>query len=195
MDVLVSLGGLALAWPVLALIGLAVLLSSGRPVVFSQERIGLGGRPFRLRKFRTMRRLEGAEAGLFEPGSQARVTPAGRFLRAYKLDELPQLWNVLLGEMSLVGPRPEIRKWVEACPERWREVLAIRPGITNPASVHYRDEEEILAASPDPERTYRDVILPHKLDIYKEYAHNTTLLGDLGVVVETLGKILRRSRV
>ena len=194
MDVLFSLGGLALAWPVLALIGLAVLLTSGRPVIFSQERIGLDGRPFRLRKFRTMRPLEGAEAGLFEPGSQARVTPVGRFLRAYKLDELPQLWNVLVGEMSLVGPRPEIRKWVETYPERWREVLAIRPGITDPASLLYRDEEEILAASPDPERTYRDVILPHKLDIYAKYTHNRSLLGDLGVVIETLGKILRRSR-
>ena len=194
MDVLFSLGGLALAWPVLALIGLAVLLTSGRPVIFSQERIGLDGRPFRLRKFRTMRRLEGAEAGLFEPGSRARVTPVGRFLRAYKLDELPQLWNVLVGEMSLVGPRPEIRKWVETYPERWREVLAIRPGITDPASLLYRDEEEILAASPDPERTYRDVILPHKLDIYAKYTHNRSLLGDLGVVIETLGKILRRSR-
>ena len=165
MDVLFSLGGLAFAWPFLGLIGLAILLNSGRPVIFSQERVGLDGRPFRLKKFRTMRRLKGAEAGLFEPGSQARVTPVGRFLRAYKLDELPQLWNVLMGDMSLVGPRPEIRKWVEAYPERWREVLETRPGITDPASILYRDEEAILAASPDPEKTYREIILPHKLDI------------------------------
>ena len=180
--------------PFLALIGLAVLLTSGRPVIFSQERIGLGGRPFRLRKFRTMRALEGAEAGFFEPGSRARVTPVGRFLRAYKLDELPQLWNVLVGEMSLVGPRPEIRKWVETYPERWRKVLAIRPGITDPASLLYRDEEEILAASPDPEKTYRDVILPHKLDIYEDYVDHRTDLGDLRLIVETLARILIKTR-
>jgi lipopolysaccharide/colanic/teichoic acid biosynthesis glycosyltransferase len=194
LDIIFSLAGLVAIWPFLALIGLAVLLTSGRPVLFSQERVGLNGRPFRLLKFRTMRNLEGAESGLFEPGNQARVTPVGRFLRAYKLDELPQLWNVLKGEMSFVGPRPEIRKWVEAYPERWRKVLTIRPGITDPASIHYRDEEEILAASPDPDKTYRDNILPHKLDIYREYVDNRSLRGDLGVIIETLEKILRRSQ-
>src|SRR5512140_112288 len=186
LDILFSLAGLAVAWPFLALVGLTVLLTSGRPVLFSQARIGLNGRPFRLKKFRTMSRLEGAESGLFEPGDRTRVTPVGRFLRAYKLDELPQLWNVLKGEMSLVGPRPEIRKWVEAYPERWRKVLMIRPGITDPASLHYRDEEEILAASPDPDKTYRDIILPHKLDIYMKYVDNRGILGDLGAVLETL---------
>ena len=194
VDILFSLAGLTLAWPLFAFIGMAVLLSSGSPVLFSQERVGLNGRPFMLKKFRTMRTRQGAESGIFEPGSRARVTAVGRFLRAYKLDELPQLWNVLKGEMSMAGPRPEIRKWVDAYPERWRKVLSIRPGITDPASIFYRDEEAILAASPDPEKAYRENILPHKLDIYENYLHNRTLLGDFGAIVETLGKIVWRSQ-
>jgi lipopolysaccharide/colanic/teichoic acid biosynthesis glycosyltransferase len=118
----------------------------------------------------------------------------GRILRFYKLDELPQLWNVLKGEMSMVGPRPEVRKWADAYPEQWRKVLSVKPGITDPASLHYRDEEAILAASPDPEKAYREGILPKKLDFYEEYVDNNTLLGDLGLVMRTLGEILRRSQ-
>ena len=191
-DLLLSLTGLAVLWPFLALVGLVGLLTSGGPVFFAQERIGLHGRPFRVLKFRTMRPLRGAEAGSFEPGSRSRVTPFGRILRAWKIDELPQLWNVLKSEMSFVGPRPEIRKWVEAYPERWRAVHAIKPGITDPASIRYRDEEDILAASPDPERTYRDVILPHKLELYEAYVAHTTWLGDVGIILETLAKIVKR---
>ena len=194
LDIVFSLLGLAALWPVLALIGMSIFLTSGPPAIFSQERVGRGGRPFRLLKFRTMTSLKGAEAGLFEPGSRARVTPFGRFLRAYKIDELPQLWNVLMGEMSLVGPRPEIRKWVDVYPERWRKVLSVRPGITDPASLHYRNEEEILAASPDPEKAYRDVILPHKLDFYERYADNVGPFRDFGVLMRTLSRILQRGQ-
>jgi lipopolysaccharide/colanic/teichoic acid biosynthesis glycosyltransferase len=190
-DILVSLAGLTLLWPFLELIWLIVLLTSGSPVLFSQTRVGRYGRPFSLKKFRTMRVLRGAEAGLFHPGDQTRVTAVGRFLRAWKLDELPQLWNVLKGEMSLVGPRPEIRKWVDAYPERWRKVLSVKPGITDPASLVYRDEEEILAASPDPERTYRDVILPHKLDLYEEYVDKRTFCGDLWIILATIIKVVK----
>lgn len=192
-DILFSLGALALAWPILALIGMGVFLNSGSPVLFSQTRVGLGERPFSVKKFRTMRALKGAEAGFFEPGSRARVTPFGQFLRAWKVDELPQLWNVLKGEMSFVGPRPEIRRWVDAYPERWRKVLTVRPGITDPASLVYRDEEEILASSSDPEKTYREVILPHKLKLYEEYVNRRTFAGDFMIIVETLGKIVVRS--
>jgi len=192
IDVLFSLLGLTLAWPFLELIWLVVLLTSGSPVLFSQTRIGRNGRPFSLKKFRTMRVLRGAEAGLFQPGDQTRVTAVGRFLRAYKLDELPQLWNVLKGEMSVVGPRPEIRKWVDAYPERWARVLSVKPGITDPASLVYRDEEEILAASPDPEKAYRAVILPHKLRLYEEYVDNRTFFGDIRIVLETIVKVVER---
>jgi len=190
-DLSVSLAGLCLLWPLLAIIGFAVRLTSGGPILFIQERAGRGGRPFRLLKFRTMEVLKGAERGLFEPGSRTRVTPFGRILRAYKIDELPQLWNVLKGEMSFVGPRPEIRKWVEAYPDRWRKVLSVKPGITDPASIVYRDEEEILGASPDPEKTYRDVILPHKLSLYEGYVDHATFWGDLQTILATLAKIAR----
>lgn len=189
LDVLLSLSGLLTLMPVFAIIALAAQLTSGRPILFSQERIGYRGRPFRVLKFRTMEVLKGAERGLFEPGSRARVTPFGRVLRAYKIDELPQLWNVLKGEMSFVGPRPEIRRWVEAFPDRWRKVLSVKPGITDPASIVYRDEEEILAASSDPERTYRDVILPHKLSLYEDYVDHRTFWGDLRIILATLAKV------
>jgi len=192
LDIGLSLAGLALTWPLLALIGLGVWTSSGRPALFSQTRVGRSGRPFRVQKFRTMRPHRGAEAGSFEPGGRERITSFGRVLRDWKLDELPQLWNVLKGEMSFVGPRPEIRKWVDLYPERWRGILAVKPGITDPASLYYRDEEAVLAASPDPEETYRKVILPHKLDLYESYVRNRTFLGDIRIILETLAKILQR---
>lgn len=188
-DIVVSLLGLVALGPVLLGVALAARLTSGRPVLFTQERLGRGGRPFSLKKFRTMTNRPGAEAGLFEPGSRVRVTPFGRLLRAWKLDELPQLWNVLKGEMSFVGPRPEIRKWVEAYPERWRRVLAVKPGITDPASIVYRDEEDILARSADPDRTYREVILPHKLDLYEGYVAGRSFKGDIGLILETLRRV------
>jgi len=194
-DLSLSLAGLAVLWPFLALIGLALFLTSGCPVFFSQQRVGLNGRPFDVKKFRTMRYFPGAASGSFEPGSRTRVTPFGRLLRAWKLDELPQLWNVLRGEMSFVGPRPEIRKWIEVYPERWRRVLAIKPGITDPATLYYRNEEEVLAASPDPDKTYRDVILPHKLDLYEEYVIKKTFLGDFQIILETLGRVVDKTRV
>ena len=188
-DVTVSLAGLGLLWPLFSVIALALWLTSGGPVLFVQERAGRRGRPFRLLKFRTMAVLQGAENGLFEPGSRARVTPFGRILRAYKIDELPQLWNVLRGEMSLVGPRPEIRKWVEAFPDRWSRILSVKPGITDPASVVYRHEEEILAGSSDPDETYRSEVLPHKLTLYEDYVQNRTFWGDIRIVLLTIAKI------
>ncbi len=190
-DLTASLAGLILLGPFLMIVGIAVGLSSGLPIFFVQERVGLRGRPFRLTKFRTMMVLKGADAGLFEPGGRSRVTPFGRVLRAYKIDELPQLWTVLKGEMSFVGPRPEIRKWVEAFPERWRKILSVKPGITDPASVVYRDEEAILAASPDPEKAYREDILPHKLALYEDYVDHRTFSGDLRIILATLAKIAK----
>ncbi len=143
-------------------------------------------------KFRTMTVRKGTEQGSFDAGSAARVTRVGAFLRKTKLDELPQLWNVLKGDMSLVGPRPEVRKWVEAYPERWARVLTVRPGITDPASIEFRNEEDILAASPDPERTYREVILPRKLDLYEEYVRTRSFWGDVGILLKTVWAVVGR---
>ncbi len=191
LDGFVSLLGLTFLLPVLALIGFMILITTGRPVLFSQVRVGLYGREFILKKFRTMKVLKGTEKGSFEPGRRDRVTAVGRFLRASKLDELPQLWNVLKGEMSLVGPRPEIRKWVDAFPEKWQNVLSVLPGITDPASLLYRNEEELLSMSLDPEETYGGIILPHKLRIYEAYVQKRTIIGDLWIIAVTVGKIFR----
>ena len=128
----------------------------------------------------------GTEKGSFEAGSARRVTPVGRFLRKTKLDELPQLWNVIKGEMSLVGPRPEVRKWVDAYPARWARVLEVKPGITDPASIVFRNEEELLAAAKDPEDAYRNAILPRKLDLYEEYLRTRTFWGDVGIIFKTM---------
>lgn len=185
-DIVASGIGLVVLLPLLILIALAVAVNSGLPVLFRQSRVGRGGRDFRLMKFRTMSVLKAAERGTFEAGSARRVTAVGRILRKTKLDELPQLWNVLLGDMSLVGPRPEVRKWVEVYPERWAWVHTVRPGITDPASILYRNEEELLAASPDPERMYREEILPRKLQCYEAYVRDRSFCGDLGILFRTV---------
>jgi lipopolysaccharide/colanic/teichoic acid biosynthesis glycosyltransferase len=135
-------------------------------------------------------RRKAQDAGTFDAGATSRVTPIGRFLRKSKLDELPQLWNVLRGEMSLVGPRPEVRKWVDAYPERWTFVHAVRPGITDPASIRFRNEEEILAASTDPEATYRDVILPQKLVLYEDYVRDRSFWGDIAIILKTIAVVV-----
>lgn len=192
MDVVGALAGLVVLSPLLGLMWLAVVAESGLPGLFRQCRAGLGGRDFMLFKFRTMTVRKGTEQGSFDAGSAARVTRVGAFLRKTKLDELPQLWNVLKGDMSLVGPRPEVRKWVEAYPERWARVLTVRPGITDPASIEFRNEEDILAASPDPERTYREVILPRKLDLYEEYVRTRSFWGDVGILLKTVWAVVGR---
>ena len=133
-----------------------------------------------------------SESGAFDVGDTSRVTAVGRFLRKTKLDELPQLWNVLRGDMSLVGPRPEVRKWVEAYPERWAKVLTVRPGITDPASIAFRNEEELLTAAPDPENYYRNVILPRKLALYEQYVATRSFWGDVGILLKTVWTVVVR---
>ena len=203
VDILGAVVGLFLLSPVLAFIWLVVVLESGLPGVFRQQRAGRGGRDFVLLKFRTMtqrkaesrklkaEKLDSTESGAFDVGDTSRVTAVGRILRKTKLDELPQLWNVLRGDMSLVGPRPEVRKWVEAYPERWAKVLAVRPGITDPASIAFRNEEELLAQAVDPEEAYRNVILPQKLALYEQYVENRSFWGDMGIIINTIWAVIR----
>ena len=193
LDVIGAAIGLGLLAPMYLLIAVSVLLTDGSPVLFRQIRVGRSGREFRLLKFRTMKERSDAESGSFDAGDTSRVTRVGRWLRRLKLDELPQLWNVLRGEMSLVGPRPEVRRWVEAYPDRWERVLTARPGVTDPASIEYADEESVLAGVDDPEAHYRDVILPHKLDLYEEYVASRTLLGDLRILGQTFVRLCWRS--
>jgi len=189
-DFTVSLVSLILLSPFFILIMAGIIIFDGRPVLFRQMRVGVNGSGFMLNKFRTMRVIRGAASGTFDAGDTSRITKIGAFLRKTKLDELPQLWNVFKGDMSLVGPRPEVRKWVDAYPERWAKVLTVKPGITDPASIYYRNEEELLAQADDPVACYRDQILPHKLDLYEEYVRTRTFLGDIFLIFKTIMLVL-----
>jgi lipopolysaccharide/colanic/teichoic acid biosynthesis glycosyltransferase len=147
-----------------------------------------------LYKFRSMTISDCSTEGSFDAGNKDRITHFGAFLRKTKLDELPQLWNVLKGDMSFVGPRPEVRKWVDAYPARWMKVLVMRPGITDPASIYYLNEEELLAQADDKEAFYRNHILPHKLDLYEEYLRSRTFWGDIRLIFKTMLSVLLPGR-
>jgi lipopolysaccharide/colanic/teichoic acid biosynthesis glycosyltransferase len=191
-DLLFSSLGLLLFFPLFLVISVAIHLDSPGPVFFRQVRVGRYGRPFRIFKFRTM--CAGAETGgrKITVGDDPRVTRAGRFLRKLKLDELPQLFNVVKGEMSLVGPRPEVPRYVEFYPEEIRrQVLSVRPGITDIASIKYRDESTLLAGAADPEGMYVNVVLPEKLKHYVRYVSERTLWLDFKIVLLTLREVLR----
>jgi lipopolysaccharide/colanic/teichoic acid biosynthesis glycosyltransferase len=192
-DIVASALGLVVLFPAMLAIAGLILMESGPPVLFQQIRVGRFGRDFRLYKFRSMTVLPGSEQGSFDAGKRQRVTRLGRFLRQAKLDEFPQLWNVLRGDMSLVGPRPEVRRWVEAYPDRWAKVHQLRPGITDPAAIQFRNEEELLARTSEPERTYRDIILPQKLTLYEAYSRTQSLGGDLLILLRTFAALLRSS--
>ncbi len=192
VDILLSLLGLTLlALPLLA-IALWVKLDSRGPVLFRQQRVGRFGRPFMIHKFRTMAVDAPARGPQITVGADPRITRAGQVLRAAKLDELPQLWDVLRGAMSLVGPRPEVPKYVALYPDEMRELLlSVRPGITDLASLQYRDESAVLAAAADPERAYVEQVLPAKLALSSRYVREATLLGDLRLILATLSALRR----
>jgi lipopolysaccharide/colanic/teichoic acid biosynthesis glycosyltransferase len=172
--------------PLLLVIALAIRLREGSPVLFRQERVGRGGSTFTILKFRTMRAGRPDDPAVTVAGDN-RITPLGRVLRRTKLDELPQLFNVLRGEMSLVGPRPEVPSYVAEWPaEVRRVVLSVRPGITDPASLAHFDEEAVLAAYDDPVEAYRTVVIPRKLAMYQHYVETRSVRGDLRIIVATL---------
>ena len=189
-DIIFASLGLLLLSPLLIIVSGMILIFDSRPVLFRQMRVGVNGSCFLLNKFRTMRVVRGAASGTFDAGDSSRITKIGAFLRKTKLDELPQLWNVFIGDMSFVGPRPEVRKWVDAYPERWAKVLTVKPGITDPASIYYRNEEELLAQADDPVACYRDQILPHKLDLYEEYVMTRTFWEDIFLIFKTIMLVL-----
>ena len=178
--------------PVFAAIAVAVFLDSGLPVLYSQERIGRAFRRFRIWKFRSMQR-NSLGPGITVRGD-SRITRVGKLLRAAKLDELPQFWNVLVGDMSLVGPRPEIFQYVEMYRERYRKILTVRPGITDLASVKFRDEESVLSAAPGGlNEYYTQHVLPAKLDLADEYLKKRSLLFDISILLRTFGVVSRVS--
>jgi len=190
-DIICSLIGLILTSPVLATAAIAVRLDSPGPILFRQRRVGLNGRTFLIHKFRTMSTApEQGEAAQITVGADPRITRVGRFLRHYKLDELPQLYDVLRGEMSLVGPRPEVPKYVEHYPAEIREqVLSIRPGITDRSSILFRNESDLLAKEADPEAYYVQHILPVKLGHHLEYVRSASVWEDVKIIVATLRAI------
>lgn len=186
-DIVVAGLGLLLLSPLLVALGLWVRLDSPGPALFRQERVGRFGRTFRIHKFRTM--VDGAPAlgPQITVGADVRITRAGAWLRARKLDELPQLIDVLAGDMSLVGPRPEVPRYVALYPAALRDrVLSVRPGITDPVSLQMADESARLARAADPEREYVEVLMPAKLREAAAYAERATLWSDLQVLARTL---------
>jgi lipopolysaccharide/colanic/teichoic acid biosynthesis glycosyltransferase len=189
-DLATSICGLVVLSPLMLVIAILVKAEDGGTVFFSQERIGRNGRPFRMWKFRTMI-LAADTMGLpLTTAGDPRVTRIGSWLRVHKLDELPQLLNVLRGEMSVVGPRPEVSKYVDMYTSEQRKVLALNPGITDRASILFADEGALLAKYPDPERFYIEKIIPEKIRINLEYADHATPLSDLATVLRTVGPIL-----
>jgi len=194
IDVLIAALGLVLLSPLLASIAAGIKLSSPGPVLFGQERVGRGGRPFRLYKFRSMVADAPSRGPQLTVGDDPRVTAFGRFLRRTKLDELPQLINILRGDMSIVGPRPEVPKYVALYPQEVRErVLSVRPGLTDQAAITL-DEERVLAQAADPEWTYVSEVLPSKLALYEQYVATHGLLVDLAIIARTVLRITLRHR-
>jgi lipopolysaccharide/colanic/teichoic acid biosynthesis glycosyltransferase len=191
LDVTASAVGLVLLSPVFLVIAALIKLEGHGPVFFRQDRVGRGGGTFRIWKFRTMRADAEQRGGALTVGEDPRITEVGQMLRRFKLDELPQLFNVLAGEMSLVGPRPEVARYVARYDETQRPVLELVPGITDPASIAYRDEAALLAGYPDAEAAYLQVIMPAKIRLNLEYAGRATLGTDVALILRTIAHLGR----
>lgn len=187
-DILCSALGLLILSPVFLATSLAVGVTSPGGVLFRQERMGKGGRPFTIYKFRTMRK---DNTGLkITTAGDSRITPVGRLLRKTKLDELPQLWNVLRGDMSFVGPRPEVREYTDLYTEEQRQIFLVRPGITGVASIRFRNENDLLMGSNDPNRTYIEEIMPEKIRLDLTYLPHAGVLTDIKLILETLAVVI-----
>ena len=192
-DVIFSAGGLILLLPMFAVIGALILVFDGWPVFFWQERIGYRGKPFRIWKFRTMVRDAERLGKPLTIGGDPRITRIGHWLRKTKLDELPQLWNVLVGEMSFVGPRPEVKRYVNRYTPAQYRVLELVPGITDAASIAYRNETELLKCFDNPEQAYIEEIIPAKIRLNLEYATRANVLRDCVIIFRTVGRLCWRS--
>lgn len=190
LDLIASFCGLILLAPLFVLLAAAIKWDSPGPVFFRQERMGKKFHPFWIYKFRTMVPDAELRGGALTAGGDPRVTRVGHLLRQTKIDELPQLINVLVGDMSLVGPRPEVRRYVDLFRKNYDTILAVRPGITDLASLKYRDESAILAGSDNPEREYVQHILPDKLRLAEEYVRRSSLALDLALIFKTLVKLI-----
>lgn len=185
-DLAASFLGVVLLSPLLCAVALGIRVCDGSPVFFRQARVGRGGKPFHMWKFRTMIPDAEKRGALLTVDGDGRITALGKRIRGWKIDELPQLFNVLGGTMSLVGPRPEVARYVARYSPEERRVLDLMPGITDPASIRYRDESERLARAEDPEEYYVRVLVPEKIRLNLEYGKKATLTGDIRVILKTL---------
>lgn len=184
-DRLMALIGLAILWPVLLVVAILIKVKMpGGPVIFKQKRVGRNGKLFTMYKFRSMTVGHGGSS--VSVAGESRITPLGAKLRHYKLDELPELWNVLVGDMSFVGPRPDVPGYADQLKGKDREVLKLRPGITGPASLKYRDEEDLLANQADPQRYNDEVIFPDKVRINLYYLHHYSFIKDIEMIFCTV---------
>jgi lipopolysaccharide/colanic/teichoic acid biosynthesis glycosyltransferase len=190
-DLLLSGVTVILLAPALLLVAIAIKLDSPGPFFFRQERIGRRGRPFHILKFRSMVRDAPLKGGLITFGDDPRITKVGRWLRKTKIDELPQLFNILKGDMSFVGPRPEVRKYVDLFRQDFEQILQVRPGLTDLASLRYRHEADILGSFENPEDAYQRHILPDKIRLAKEYLRRSSILFDVSLIFRTLLKLIR----
>ncbi|MCH1583040.1 MAG: sugar transferase [Flavobacteriales bacterium] len=179
---------LLLALPMVA-IGLLLWMREGRPIFYRQQRVGRCGRPFAILKFRTMRPARAGDAAITSGEGDNRITAMGAALRRRRIDEWPQLWNVLRGDMSLVGPRPEVPEFVDLESESWQDILSVRPGITGPDALAFKDEGSLLAGADDPKAFYRSHILPQKVQLQQRYAQEHSLWGDVRILFRTLGAL------
>ena len=190
-DIVFSFIGLVVLAPLCLIIGLWIVIDDPGPVFYRQLRVGKNGKDFGLLKFRSMR-IGADKMSLITIGERdARITNAGYYLRKYKLDELPQLWNVLIGDMSLVGPRPEVRRYADLYTPEQRKVLSVRPGITDYASIEYIDENSILAKAEDPDKTYIEQIIPAKIELNMRYINNQTIGEYFTIIFHTFAKIIQ----
>ena len=189
-DIVASGVALVVLLPLMLVLAILVRLDSPGPSLFRQTRVGKSFREFQLLKFRSMRNGNcGTEVTC---GQDARITRVGAFLRAFKLDELPQLWNVFCGDMSLVGPRPEVPMFVARFRKDYEEILSVRPGITDPASIRYRSEAEILGSTPDPMNYYTNVILPNKIEISRRYVRSANFGKDVSLIFQTIAVLFQK---
>jgi lipopolysaccharide/colanic/teichoic acid biosynthesis glycosyltransferase len=188
-DFIFALIGLIILSPILILISLLILLTMGWPIYYRQTRIGKDQELFKIIKYRSMVKDADRKGPAFTVGGDPRITSVGRFLRKHKLDELPQLLNVFAGKMSIVGPRPEVQKYVEKYDSEQIRVFSVKPGLTDPASIVYRDEEAVLSRYDDVEKAYIERILPAKLKLNLAYIDKATFLTDLGLIFRTLRKL------
>jgi len=191
-DILASGLGLICLSPLFIIVAIWIKCDSRGPVFYRQERVGKGNIDFNILKFRSMRMGSDAGSLITIGGRDPRITKSGYYIRKYKLDELPQLWNVFVGDMSLVGPRPEVRRYVELYNEEQMHVLDVRPGITDMASIKYRNENELLEKAEDPDRYYIDVIMPDKLQINLEYVAHHSFWYDVKMIFSTFKEIIAK---